>query len=342
MEPFFLRCETCRARLRVRDERFLGQVQSCPKCGSMVQILAPAGWLAAGETTPASEAADVAAVESPSWGGSTVDTLRQHAVLWSTGAAVAVMAGGLVAYLALRDGEEVAALSQRAPAVEVKVAEPSEIVKQIEPQVLPPTAEVEMDEQMAAATPPVPKLPLHEEIEAAVAEEQPLVVAPAQTAAAPVVTNEQPRTLTLEPVVSKPRAVTAIATAEARPDYPPAIEEETGSVEARLRVEDRPWRAAEPPARVTNFVDQLAVPIESIDLPAMPIGKFVNLLSDMAAVPIELDAKVLGEVGLSTRSTVTVRGDNTTVGKLLARVLKENQLTCVERDGVLVVVKAKR
>ena len=52
VEPFFLRCETCHARLRVRDERFLGQVQSCPKCGSMVHIVAPAGWLAAGETAP--------------------------------------------------------------------------------------------------------------------------------------------------------------------------------------------------------------------------------------------------------------------------------------------------
>ena len=53
VEPFFLRCETCRARLRVRDERFLGQVQSCPKCGSMVQIIAPAGWLAASDAAAA-------------------------------------------------------------------------------------------------------------------------------------------------------------------------------------------------------------------------------------------------------------------------------------------------
>ena len=55
MEPFFLRCETCHARLKVRDEQFLGQVQSCPKCGSMVQILAPAGWLATDEATPSPE-----------------------------------------------------------------------------------------------------------------------------------------------------------------------------------------------------------------------------------------------------------------------------------------------
>ena len=84
----------------------------------------------------------------------------------------------------------------------------------------------------------------------------------------------------------------------------------------------------DPPARRTNIMDQLAVPIDSINLPEMPIGEFVGFMSGMAAVPIELDAKVLGEVGLSTRSTVTVHSDDTTVGKLLARVLKEHQLTC--------------
>ena len=84
------------------------------------------------------------------------------------------------------------------------------------------------------------------------------------------------------------------------------------------------------------------MPIESIDLPAMPIGEFVNLCRACPRCRSSSTPKVLGDVGLSSRSTVTVRGDNTTVGKLLAGVLKEHHLTCVERDGVLVVVKAKR
>ena len=71
MEPFFLRCETCQARLRVRDERFLGQIQSCPKCGSMVHILAPAGWLTANEAT-AEAAPEISEVR----GGRTV--VRRH------------------------------------------------------------------------------------------------------------------------------------------------------------------------------------------------------------------------------------------------------------------------
>jgi hypothetical protein len=329
VEPFFLRCETCHARLRVRDERFVGQVQSCPKCGSMVQILAPAGWLVTGAAAPAPDPAEVAFAAAPTAAARVATLLREHAVLWSTGAAVTLAASGLVAFLALRGGkEEVAALPPAAPAVETTVAEPSEGVQ----QELPPATEVETKVQTVESTLPAP-MPRpqeeQEEIEVAVAEERP----PADDL--PAVIPEQPRTLTLEPVENEPHTAAASTAADAVPNYPPAIEAESGAADAKPQ-------AARLPARVTNVVDQLALPIESIDLPAMPIGEFVNLVSGMAAVPIQLDVKVLGEVGLSTRSTVTVHGDHTTAGKLLASVLKEHRLTCVERDGVLVVVKSKR
>lgn len=41
MEPFSIQCTTCQARLRVRDESAIGQILSCPKCGSMVLVEAP-------------------------------------------------------------------------------------------------------------------------------------------------------------------------------------------------------------------------------------------------------------------------------------------------------------
>ncbi|MEX2118383.1 MAG: DUF1559 domain-containing protein [Pirellulales bacterium] len=44
MELFSIICTTCHARLKVRDLAAIGQILSCPKCGSMVQVLAPAGW----------------------------------------------------------------------------------------------------------------------------------------------------------------------------------------------------------------------------------------------------------------------------------------------------------
>ncbi len=38
MKPFSIACTTCQAKLRVRDESVIGQILTCPKCGSMVLV----------------------------------------------------------------------------------------------------------------------------------------------------------------------------------------------------------------------------------------------------------------------------------------------------------------
>lgn len=340
VEPFFLRCETCRARLRVRDERFLGQIQACPKCGSMVHILAPAGWLSAAEATPEPAPAEVAAeAATPSLAARLVSIVRQHAVIASTGAAAIAVAGGLAAVLALRGGgTEVAALPPVAPIA-------AEVEPESEPQSVPrvetPPSEQVVDAAPSPAQPTpetVPVVATRQEVALKVAAEvQPPAEESAQNKPIDSKSEAPPRALVLEPVEEQPeaRANDTDWAHGAMPEYPPTIET---AADAPLETPS----VTKTPERRTNIRDQLSVPIDAIDLPTMPIGEFVNLMSTMTAVPIRLEAKVLGEVGLSTRSTVTVRGENTTAGKLLAGVLKEHQLTCVERDGTLVIVRAAR
>ena len=41
MTPYSISCSTCGARLKVRDERAIGELSLCPKCGSMVMITPP-------------------------------------------------------------------------------------------------------------------------------------------------------------------------------------------------------------------------------------------------------------------------------------------------------------
>lgn len=41
MQPFPVLCETCGAKLKVRDPAAIGQIHACPKCESMVHIVAP-------------------------------------------------------------------------------------------------------------------------------------------------------------------------------------------------------------------------------------------------------------------------------------------------------------
>ena len=41
---FSITCETCASRLKVKNPSAIGQVLACPRCGSMVQVVAPEGW----------------------------------------------------------------------------------------------------------------------------------------------------------------------------------------------------------------------------------------------------------------------------------------------------------
>jgi hypothetical protein len=163
---------------------------------------------------------------------------------------------------------------------------------------------------------------------------EPPAIAPPKSTSVVEVNREKPRTLTLDPLPAESTQTTPPLS-----DMP--VEETADEYPSLPQVADRPWRAAPQAVRVTNVADQLAVPIESIELPAMPIGEFVAMISDMAAVSITLDPAVLGDAGLSSRTTVTVRADDVTLGTLLTTVLNEHDLACDERDGQLVVVKRK-
>lgn len=62
MQTFPVICETCRAQLRVRSRRKIGEIHPCPKCGGMVLIQPPSGW----DDTPSEESAAFAAMRPAS------------------------------------------------------------------------------------------------------------------------------------------------------------------------------------------------------------------------------------------------------------------------------------
>ncbi len=74
MTPFTIQCTTCRRTLRVIDPEAIGQILSCPKCGSMVLVQppaesAPSGYSAAvaseAMSNPAVKVAAATVTESP-------------------------------------------------------------------------------------------------------------------------------------------------------------------------------------------------------------------------------------------------------------------------------------
>ncbi|MBA4104800.1 MAG: hypothetical protein C0485_03500 [Pirellula sp.] len=53
MDPFKITCVSCRAVLTVRKESMIGQIIACPRCNMMVQVLPPAGYVAAEKSAAA-------------------------------------------------------------------------------------------------------------------------------------------------------------------------------------------------------------------------------------------------------------------------------------------------
>jgi hypothetical protein len=75
VEPFSITCTTCQAKLKVRSAAAIGQILSCPKCESMVQVVAPPGW----QPENAASSAAAAQVKASSPTGSSIKLPREAA-----------------------------------------------------------------------------------------------------------------------------------------------------------------------------------------------------------------------------------------------------------------------
>jgi len=49
---FAIHCTTCQTRLNVRSAAAIGQILTCPKCDSMIEVAPPPGWQAKKESAP--------------------------------------------------------------------------------------------------------------------------------------------------------------------------------------------------------------------------------------------------------------------------------------------------
>lgn len=364
MEPFDVHCETCHARLRVRQERFVGEIHPCPKCGSMVHIAAPVSPIDAAEPVSTAHAAAGVGLAARLAG-----VVGRHAVAWSTCGAVLVVSGSLATSLMVGGVERVVARTDQAatPAVSSAAAdadsipnangsndatarnESSPIAAVAAPIAAatavdedwydraPPTDRPAQRSDLAAGLPPLPALRPNEE--ATNSESRDILAAsdrspPETPTASPPVAGspdgrqaERTRTLRLDPLgFDSSRASLGNVLGQASPDA-------AGDYSAEL--DDVADVGAKPPAAVSVDVrGQLALQLEAIDVAAMTLADFIAMVAEMSAVPIKLDPAA----GASSHADVTVRGQDVSLGELLDDVLAQHRLTRIERDGQIVVI----
>lgn len=264
MQPFPVLCETCGAKLKVRDPAAVGQIHACPKCESMVMIAVPAAWSAenppapqstepqpspaADETlAPSDFAAEVdqllqnpAEVENPASippGGD--DTLQQHAPA-STAEAASTMSRTSLLVWGTAGSIVCFTLGLLAAAWWMQSDEPesSDVAVNIPVE----QAETEIEKNKAEVT------PTESEIEPRVVETNKPVLAPSNEIAS-------------EPSDDHVEVESEVAKVALLPELPPVVGE------------DKPASNEEPPASSVNMLpplDPLAIDSANLDLLLVP------------------------------------------------------------------------
>jgi hypothetical protein len=92
-------------------------------------------------------------------------------------------------------------------------------------------------------------------------------------------------------------------------------------------------------APVPQNVDaQLALPIQSLSMRAVPLATLIDSLADMSGVPMTIDPTALEIIGLSPRREVTLDVKSVTIEQALRTALASQRLDIAVRDGKVVVV----
>jgi hypothetical protein len=96
--------------------------------------------------------------------------------------------------------------------------------------------------------------------------------------------------------------------------------------------------APRPPPRVIDVGKQLAFSLGAMETSGTPLAEFVQLMSELSAIPITLDVPF---IPATPESPVAVRLTNTTVGNALTEALKPLRLEYVIENDQLIVRRAE-
>lgn len=313
MDLFSINCTTCKARLKVRDAAAIGQILGCPKCGSMVQVLPPAGWQPPIDPSqaPASEVAAIHAIGTTQSGRWNVG--RKQAI---AGGVTVVAAALLAAWLSgAFSGEPEASLQSTSPP-EIAVA-----VRSDGPAVPAASATTEnhTPKPVARAEVPTPTKS-HAPLATSQSEEQDAkrqanATSASDSSAVTLGTSAGAETSGIEK--AGPVLASLAQRPVARVELSPAVALfQLRRVDTAARLEDKfPAMSFQD----TRFADVL------------------DLISQLSTVPINLDYVALAEAGVDPAAKISLKLADASVRETLYGVLSQQGLGFrVVKDQVLV------
>ena len=340
MTLFSISCETCSARLKVRSVRALGQIIACPKCGSMIQVVPPEGWEAPAAKTVSPMQAGDGRENAPDEPADevleqTAEVAAGRGVLWvAVGAAVVVLltlVGG--GWWLSRDGEPLARNDgPPLPMAALPEIDPAPAAADDPPVADEATSPAGQDAE-ASAEPPSDAEPVDGKSNAAAAPPaSPTDQEPAPAAAASEAPNARPASE--EPQASGAQDSgkdTAAPPPATEPTPPPVAPQPPASEPAK----------SEPPAPRLSSQDlrsRLGTPLAGLKFKDVPLAEVLETLSQLAGVPIELDAHHVPDAGRLAAQPISADLQATTVGAAAATVTRSLGLEGVLSDGQVLFV----
>lgn len=366
MELFSIRCETCGTSLKVRSTEAIGQILSCPKCESMVQVAPPPGWQPPAEPEqPALEAAapQPAPAEPPSPAPAAPTEMAASAgepetyqapfgfeppppADWKKRAAIGMLAVaavlfGVMGWLWANRGDQPVAQNPP-PAVEPTPAktEPSD-----DPGTDPaPTEDPDpavTPEQSPDSLPPPPTPTPRTKVEIDPVTGRPAAPASPRKKQEPTKVENPPAKVP-QPAPPKVQPKPPVPNPNPPPKKvdPPA--DPPALTNPLLPTVEAPPQPDPEAVRVRKDVDdRLNDAIASIDIRNKPLAAVIDEISQLSTLVISLDLDSLSAVGVTPEDKVSVSLSNTTVGQLLERLLDQVGLVYVVESGQVRVISQR-
>jgi DNA-directed RNA polymerase subunit RPC12/RpoP len=334
MTLFSISCETCSARLKVRSVRALGQIIACPKCGSMIQVVPPEGWEApaaklaqdsqgSGELENAHEEPADAALEHAA------EAEGGRGVLWvAVGATLVVLltlAGG--GWWLMREGKP---LAQNDAASLPRAAEQD-----------PAPAATEETSATEEAT-----LPVDKDTEASAEAEKAAVAvdgntdAETATTAAPPTQENPPAAAGATEQDAKPASEESTAAESPAQDAGKDAAAAPPAAEQTAQPASEPAKGEPPTPRVSSqdLRSRLGAPLAGLKFKDVPVAEVLETLSQLAGVPIALDAHHVPDAGRLATRPISADLQATTVGAAAATVTRGLGLEGVLSEGQVLLL----
>ncbi|QGJ70786.1 Hypothetical protein PBC10988_24840 [Planctomycetales bacterium 10988] len=343
---FFVTCTTCQARIKVLNHSAVGEIHSCPKCGSMVQLSPPPGWQPGQTVEPETASQPEAQLQTKQPAPHSLPPLEQPAeipryqkiLLGVVSVGAAGLAIWVLGYIVITLNREptVTPIALEEASVENESTE-AETSSSSEPDAMPSVEQLEtIAPEEKTESEPIPAS--LESAEPSVATEV-VTTEPEETPTPTKPAN--PQQMSLDEFLEKQQETPTDPTMETaeQPSGPRVSFPLMPTLPEQQQAEAEEAGDAETIQLLTReeVEQRLSFAVVGLKFRQVPLIDAVETLSAMGGVASTFDLPAMTELGVPLDTPVSLQVKGETIAEALTQLLEEQRLGYDIRSGQLVV-----